>query len=78
MLASIEPSLHIPMDEIPSRLAELEALEDRGEVVIYCHTGVRSMHVAVWLRQHGVESARSMAGGIDAWSLRIDPAVMRY
>ena len=78
MLASIDGSLHIPLDEIPARLGEIEALEDEGEVVVYCHAGVRSMHAAVFLREQGIDSARSMAGGIDAWSVRVDPGVERY
>jgi rhodanese-related sulfurtransferase len=39
---------------------------------------MRSMDVAVWLRGQGVESAKSMAGGIDRWSAEIDPKVPRY
>jgi rhodanese-related sulfurtransferase len=47
-------------------------------VVCYCHHGVRSFDVAVWLRAQGVERARSLAGGIERWSLEIDPQVPRY
>lgn len=78
-IAMIEGALHIPLGDIPSRLSEIEALEDEGrEVIVYCHSGVRSMHAAVFLRKEGVESARSMAGGIDAWSLLVDQDVPRY
>jgi rhodanese-related sulfurtransferase len=39
---------------------------------------VRSLNVVNWLRGQGLESCQSMAGGIDAWSLSIDPSVPRY
>jgi rhodanese-related sulfurtransferase len=45
---------------------------------VFCHHGVRSLHVVNWLRGHGIENAQSMQGGIDAWSRRIDPTVPRY
>ncbi len=68
----------IPMNTIPQRLADVERLTDRGELVVYCHHGMRSLNVANWLRQQGVENVRSMTGGIDAWSLQIDRLVPRY
>jgi len=36
------------------------------------------MDVANWLRGQGVKSAKSMSGGIDRWSVEIDPTVPRY
>jgi rhodanese-related sulfurtransferase len=39
---------------------------------------MRSLDVANWLRHQGVKSAKSMAGGIDRWSLEVDPKVTRY
>jgi rhodanese-related sulfurtransferase len=65
----------IPMGSIPGNLNTLLAAE---EVVLYCHHGMRSLDAAVWLRQQGVESAKSMAGGIERWSTEIDPSVPRY
>jgi rhodanese-related sulfurtransferase len=73
---SVEGSVPIPMGEIPSR-APTEL--DRGErLVVICHHGVRSMNVTVWLRQQGFGQAQSMRGGIDAWSVEVDPGVARY
>ncbi len=71
----IEPSLHIPMGDIPGRVQELDP-DDR--VIVYCHHGVRSMSVTAWLRQQGFEHAQSMAGGIDRWSRFVDPRVPLY
>jgi rhodanese-related sulfurtransferase len=59
-------------------LANLNTLLDAADVICYCHRGMRSLDAAAWLRQQGVESAKSMAGGIDQWSVEIDPQVPRY
>ena len=74
-LAVIEPSLHIPMGEIPGRLEEIP--KDR-QVIVYCHSGARSMMVASYLLDSGFESVANLSGGIDAWSVRVDPKVPRY
>lgn len=73
--AHVEDSLLIPMREIPSRMQELDP---ESHIVTMCHAGVRSMNVAVWLRDQGFEKVQSMRGGIDAWSQTVDPRVPRY
>jgi adenylyltransferase/sulfurtransferase len=65
----------IPMAMVPANLQALDADED---IVVYCHRGMRSLDVTVWLRGQGVERAKSLAGGIERWSLEIDPNVPRY
>jgi rhodanese-related sulfurtransferase len=74
--ARIEGSVLIPMRTIPQALSALEA-ED-ATIVVYCHHGVRSLNVVAWLRQQGVDNCASMSGGIDRWSLEVDPSVPRY
>ena len=65
----------IPLAQLPLRARELGREE---EVVAYCHTGNRSLHAALYLRQLGFRNVRSLAGGIDAWAERIDSRVPRY
>ncbi|GAB4400078.1 MAG: rhodanese-like domain-containing protein [Rhodoferax sp.] len=67
--------LCIPMAAIPSRLSELDP--DRP-VACLCHHGGRSMQVALFLKSRGFASVANIAGGIDAWSLEVDPSVPRY
>lgn len=74
-LCQIEGAALIPMGTIPANLQKLDTDED---VICFCHHGMRSMDVANWLRAQGVKSAKSMAGGIDRWSIEIDPKVPRY
>jgi adenylyltransferase/sulfurtransferase len=65
----------IPMGTIP---ANLQVLDTDDDVICYCHHGMRSLDVAVWLRGQGVARAKSLAGGIDRWSTEIDSSVPRY
>ena len=67
--------LAIPMQQLPARLAELPP---SWPVVCVCHHGVRSRHVAAWLERAGFDDVHNLAGGIDAWSREVDPAVPRY
>jgi rhodanese-related sulfurtransferase len=75
-ICHIEGSTLIPMQSIPRHLNELDA--DGARIVVVCHHGVRSLAVADWLRRQGIENCQSLTGGIDLWSLQIDPAVPRY
>lgn len=74
-LCHIEGSKLIPLGQVAASLSEFEGADS---VVIFCHSGRRSMDAAAWLRSQGVSGARSMAGGIDRWSQEIDPRVPRY
>lgn len=73
--ARIEPSIHIPMSELPGRAEEIP--KDK-EVIVYCHGGLRSLLVAGFLAGHGFKSVANLTGGIDAWSVQVDPQVPRY
>ncbi len=76
-LAKIDGSILMPMGEWPPAPAALAALDGK-RVVVHCHHGGRSLRVASWFRQNGFATACSMAGGIDQWSLDIDPQIPRY
>ena len=76
-LAKLPNSLLVPLNEIPTRAAEIP-LEPATLIVCYCHHGVRSLSAAAYLRRLGHVNVRSLAGGIDAWSCEVDPAVPRY
>lgn len=67
--------VHIPLGELPKRYRELNS-ED--EIIAYCHMGVRSLKAARFLKEQNYTSVKNLAGGIDAWSVQIDPNVPRY
>jgi len=73
-IAKIHSSVHMQLDTLPRNFSEL----DKTKLIItQCHHGVRSLHAARFLCQKGFR-ARSLAGGIERWSLEIDGAVPRY
>jgi rhodanese-related sulfurtransferase len=75
--ARIAEATLMPMSQIADRVGEIAAWKAQP-IVTHCHKGVRSMRVANWLAAQGFENVQSMSGGIDAWSLEVDPSVPRY
>jgi len=67
--------MHIPMSEIPARVADLPTAQP---LVVMCHRGLRSMRVVKFLRSSGHDNAINLDGGIDAWAWQIDPSLPRY
>ena len=76
-LARIEGSVLVPLGELEARLGELAGWRER-RVVVTCHHGIRSLRGAEILRDSGFARIESLAGGIEAWSLTVDPSVPRY
>jgi adenylyltransferase/sulfurtransferase len=76
-LASLPGSQLLPLNELPARVGEISAPED-ALVVVYCHHGIRSLSGVALLQQAGFLRVASLAGGIDAWSVHVDPQVPRY
>jgi rhodanese-related sulfurtransferase len=76
--AGLEGAHLIPMATIPGHLQQLDAAADEATLIVFCHHGMRSLSVVNWLRQQGVDACQSMHGGIDRWSLEIDPGIPRY
>lgn len=75
--ARIEGAVLVPLHEMPEALDDLREHAGRT-IVVHCHHGRRSLQGAAILRQGGFANVRSMAGGIDLWSIDIDPGVPRY
>ena len=81
--ASVEPDgftlMHIPMHEIPQRIAELRNTYGTAHpIACLCHHGMRSMQVANYLTQSGFTEVVNLQGGIDAWSKQVDAGVPLY
>ena len=74
-MAPFPEAVHIPLRQLPGRLAELDA---HLPVVTVCHHGQRSLRAREILVAAGFGNVRSLAGGIDAWSREVDSAVPRY
>lgn len=67
--------VNIPLNELPNRLLEIP--QDK-EIYCLCHHGVRSQHACSVLNSLGQLNTTNIMGGIDAWSLEVDPSIARY
>jgi adenylyltransferase/sulfurtransferase len=74
-IAAIPGTVHIPMNEVPDRLDELDRDAD---IIVQCKSGGRSAQVAGFLVDNGFSKVRNLVGGILAWSQEIDPSVSTY
>lgn len=64
-----------PLGEID---AWASSLDPGKSYVLYCHSGVRSFHACLLLERRGFRAVKNLSGGIDAWSVEVDPQVPRY
>jgi rhodanese-related sulfurtransferase len=72
-IPGVKPT-HIPLGQIQARFAELDKSQ---QVAVMCRSGGRSAQATHFLRQQGYDAV-NVAGGILAWSDRIDPSVPQY
>lgn len=74
-ICSIEGSKLIPLGELSIRINELDTAD---EIIVHCHTGMRSLQATRLLRGMGFKKSKSLAGGIDAWANKFDQEMPRY
>ncbi len=74
-IAKIEGSKLIPLGELAERVNELDTAD---EIVAYCHVGGRSARATDFLRSLGFKKVRNLEGGIEGWSVEVDPSLPRY
>jgi rhodanese-related sulfurtransferase len=75
-LVSLPEARLIPLNELAYRA--VDEIDSEEEIVLYCHHGVRSMEAALLLWDYGYENVRSLAGGIDRWTVEVSPSLPRY
>ena len=73
-IAKIQSSTHIPMGQIVDRIDEIDK---NKPVIVMCHSGARSARVCGYLEDNGYD-ATNLSGGINSWSINIDPSVPQY
>ena len=76
-LCRIDGSDLIPLSQFAARTASWDSTDEK-KMVIYCHHGMRSLQATGFLRNKGFENTYSLKGGIDNWSVEVDPEVPRY
>jgi adenylyltransferase/sulfurtransferase len=75
-VAKIPGAELIPLSQFQQRAPQ--ELSPEEEIVLYCHHGVRSGRAQDFLKAQGYANVINLTGGIDAWSLQVDPTVPRY
>lgn len=65
----------IPLGQLPTRYSEIPR---EGRVVVHCRSGARSGKAIEYLQSLGYTNLTNLAGGILAWSNRIDPSMPKY
>ena len=74
-ISKIEGAMHIPMNQVPERLEELNP---DNEYVIMCRTGVRSSQICEFLSNQNFRSVANLTGGINEWAKKIDSSLPIY
>jgi monothiol glutaredoxin len=57
---------------------DLQALDRDTLLVFHCHHGIRSQAAARHFVAQGFTNVCNLVGGIEAWSVTVDPSVRRY
>jgi rhodanese-related sulfurtransferase len=76
-LCRLDGSELFPLSQWMERWQEKFGDRDQA-ILIYCHHGLRSLRAVEYLRAKGFSNVRSLAGGIDLWSRKLDPSIPRY
>ncbi len=74
-ICHIDGSRLLPMREIPNAVQDLDIEQ---EIVVICHTGVRSLQVCYFLQHEGFSKVMNLSGGVHAWATTIDPQMPTY
>ena len=74
-ICQINGAILMPMGEIANTYVNLNK---DSKIALYCHSGIRSMHVADFLLSQGFQSLANLQGGIEAWTKEIDTTLERY
>ncbi|MBH8572119.1 rhodanese-related sulfurtransferase [Nostocaceae cyanobacterium CENA369] len=78
-IASLEGFVNLPLSEFVQWGDEVPTMfNPHVETLVLCHHGVRSAQMCQWLVAQGFTNVKNIAGGIDAYSLLVDPSVPQY
>ncbi|MFZ4566091.1 MAG: ThiF family adenylyltransferase, partial [Prochlorococcaceae cyanobacterium] len=78
-IAAIPGAVLVPLDQIESgeAIERVRQLAAGKRLLVHCKLGGRSAKALIALKRHGIDGT-NITGGIDAWSLEVDPTVARY
>lgn len=77
--ANIEGFINFPLSQFAEWESDIQTrLEPDKETLVLCHHGVRSAQMCQWLTSQGFTNVKNITGGIDAYSILVDPSVPQY
>lgn len=78
-IAHLEGFEHLPLSEFAEWSEQIPTRFDPdAETLVLCHHGSRSAQMCQWLLTQGFTNVKNVEGGIDAYSLVIDPSIPQY
>lgn len=78
-IAFIEGFEILPLSQFADWADSLQTrLDPHAETMVMCHHGIRSAQMCQWLSHQGFTNVKNVAGGIDAYSILVDPTIPQY
>lgn len=78
-IAQVEGFLNLPLSRFQEWSGNIrDRLDPDAETVVMCHHGMRSAQMCAWLQEQGFTNVKNLLGGIDAYSVAVNPAIPRY
>lgn len=78
-IANVEGFENLPLSKFSEWSGEIKnRFDPHSETLVICHHGIRSAQMCQWLMTQGFTNVKNVAGGIDAYSLRVDPTIPQY
>jgi rhodanese-related sulfurtransferase len=78
-LAAIDGFTMLPLSQFAQWSGEIKTrFNPEAETIVICHHGIRSAQMCQWLLTNGFTQVKNVAGGIDAYSVVVDPNIPRY
>ena len=78
-MASVPQFVNLPLSQFPAWSPNISSqFNPATETIVMCHLGMRSAQMCQWLTSQGFTNVKNLAGGIDAYSRKIDRSVPLY
>ncbi len=75
VIATISNSMHIPLNLLTEKI---DQIPKDYPLIVYCHHGIRSQQAVNFLLANGFNQIANLNGGINAWSIEVDPSIPTY
>ncbi len=78
-MAQVSGFQNLPLSQFATWSGAItQHLDPSKETLVLCHHGMRSAQMCQWLMSQGFTNVKNITGGIDAYSIKVDPSVPRY